>query len=63
MGAEGDNSFEEDSPNAMLVFLEPGDQAPQEVVIEGELGPRYASALEGMTVRAHVTVQGVVGPG
>lgn len=31
--AEGDNSFEEDPPNAVLAFLEPGDQAPEDAVI------------------------------
>jgi hypothetical protein len=34
---EGDNSFEEDPPNAVLAFREPGDDAPEDavVVIEG----------------------------
>ena len=31
--AEGDNSFEEDPPNAVLAFLEPGDQVPEDAVI------------------------------
>ena len=31
--AEGDNSFEEDPPNAVLAFLEPGDQAPDDAVV------------------------------
>ncbi len=31
--AEGDNSFEEDPPNAVLAFLEPGDEAPEDAVI------------------------------
>jgi hypothetical protein len=31
--AEGDNSFEEDPPNAVLAFLEPGDQAPEDAVV------------------------------
>jgi hypothetical protein len=31
--AEGDNSFEEDPPNAVLSFLEAGDQAPEDAVI------------------------------
>ena len=30
---EGDNSFEEDPPNAVLSFLEPGDQAPEDAVV------------------------------
>jgi hypothetical protein len=30
---EGDNSFEEDPPNAVLSFLEAGDQAPEDAVI------------------------------
>ena len=30
---EGDNSFEEDPPNAVLAFLEPGDEAPEDVVV------------------------------
>jgi len=30
---EGDNSFEEDPPNAVLAFLEPGDQVPEDAVI------------------------------
>ena len=29
----GDNSFEEDPPNAVLAFLEPGDQAPEDAVV------------------------------
>jgi hypothetical protein len=31
--AEGDNSFEDDPPNAVLAFLEPGAQAPEDAVI------------------------------
>jgi hypothetical protein len=31
--AEGDNSFEEDPPNAVLSFLEPGDEAPDDAVV------------------------------
>ena len=31
--AEGDNSFEEDPPNAVIAFLEPGDQAPDDAVV------------------------------
>ena len=31
--AEGDNSFEEDPPNAVLAFLEPGDEAPEDAVV------------------------------
>ena len=31
--AEGDNSFEEDPPNAVLAFLETGDQAPEDAVV------------------------------
>ena len=30
---EGDNSFEDDPPNAVLAFLEPGDQAPEDAVV------------------------------
>lgn len=30
---EGDNSFEEDPPNAVLAFLEPGDEAPDDAVV------------------------------
>ena len=30
---EGDNSFEEDPPNAVLAFLEPGDDVPEDSVI------------------------------
>ena len=30
---EGDNSFEEDPPNAVLSFLEPGDQAPEDAIV------------------------------
>jgi hypothetical protein len=30
---EGDNSFEEDPPNAVLAFLESGDQAPADAVV------------------------------
>jgi hypothetical protein len=32
------------------------------IVIEGELGPRYASAFDGMTVRAHDGETEIVGP-
>ena len=32
------------------------------LVIEGELGPRYASAFEGMTVRAHDGETDIIGP-
>ena len=31
--AEGDNSFEEDPPNAVLAFLESGDAAPDDAVV------------------------------
>jgi len=31
--AEGENSFEEDPPNAVLAFLEAGDQVPEDAVI------------------------------
>jgi hypothetical protein len=31
--AEGDNSFEEDPPNAVLAFLEPGDNVPEDAVV------------------------------
>lgn len=31
--AEGDNSFEADPPNAVLAFLEPGDQVPEDAVV------------------------------
>ena len=30
---EGDNSFEADPPNAVLSFLEPGDDAPDDAVV------------------------------
>ncbi len=30
---EGDNSFQEDPPNAVLAFLEPGDNAPEDAVV------------------------------
>ena len=30
---EGDNSFEEDPPNAVLAFLEAGDQVPEDAVV------------------------------
>jgi hypothetical protein len=30
---EGDNSFEEDPPNAVLAFLEPGDDVPEDAVV------------------------------
>ncbi len=30
---EGDNSFESDPPNAVLAFVEPGDDAPEDAVI------------------------------
>ena len=31
--AEGDNSFDEDPPNAVLSFLEAGDEAPEDAVV------------------------------
>jgi len=31
------------------------------IVVEGELGPRYASAFEGMTLRAHDGVTDITG--
>jgi hypothetical protein len=31
--AEGDNSFEEDPPNAVLAFLESGDEVPEDAVV------------------------------
>jgi hypothetical protein len=31
--AEGDNNFEEDPPNAVLSFPEPGDEAPEDAVV------------------------------
>ena len=30
---EGANSFEEDPPNAVLAFLQPGDEAPEDAVV------------------------------
>ncbi len=33
MWGEGENSFEEDPPNAVLAFLEPGDTAPEDAVV------------------------------
>ncbi len=30
---EGENSFEEDPPNAVLAFLEPGEEAPDDAVV------------------------------
>jgi hypothetical protein len=30
---EGDNSFEDDPPNAVLAFLEPGDEVPEDAVV------------------------------
>ena len=32
------------------------------IVIEGELGPRYASAFDGMTLRAHNGETEIIGP-
>ena len=32
------------------------------VVVEGELGPRYASAFDGMTIRAHDGETEITGP-
>ncbi len=32
------------------------------IVVEGELGPRYASAFEGMTLRAHDGETDITGP-
>jgi len=52
--AEGDNSFQDDPPNAVLAFLEPGDNAPEDAVVviqhprleDGNL-PYGVNALEG----------------
>jgi hypothetical protein len=33
MWAEGENSFAEDPPNAVLAYLEPGDDAPEDAVV------------------------------
>ena len=30
---EGENSFQDDPPNAVLAFLEPGDDAPEDAVV------------------------------
>ena len=35
---------------------------PYRIVIEGELGPRYASAFDGMTLRAHDGETDITGP-
>ena len=35
---------------------------PYRIVIEGELGPRYASAFDGMTLRAHDGETEISGP-
>ena len=32
------------------------------IVVEGELGPRYASAFDGMTIRAHDGETDITGP-
>ena len=32
------------------------------IVVEGELGPRYASAFDGMTLRAHDGETDITGP-
>ena len=32
------------------------------IVVEGELGPRYASAFDGMTLRAHDGATDITGP-
>jgi hypothetical protein len=32
------------------------------IVVEGELGPRYASAFDGMTLRAHDGETAITGP-
>jgi hypothetical protein len=32
------------------------------IVVEGELGPRYASAFEGMTLRSHDGETDITGP-
>ena len=34
MWDEGENSFQQDPPNAVLAFLESGDDLPEDVVIE-----------------------------
>jgi hypothetical protein len=59
MWGEGDNSFKEDPPNAVLAFLEPGDDMPEDVVVvireprmEGTSLSYDIEALEG-SVPAH----------
>ena len=47
---EGENSFAEDPPNAVLSFLEPGDEAPEDAVIVDQGAP-LGFGLAGLLVR------------
>jgi hypothetical protein len=49
--AEGDNSFQDDPPNAVLAFLEPGDNVPEEAVVVIEQ-PRLENGNLTYTVNA-----------
>jgi hypothetical protein len=42
--SEGDNRFEEDPPNAVLAFFEPGDEAPEDAVVVIQ-DPRLETAI------------------
>ena len=54
--AEGDNSFEEDPPNAVLAFLEPGDEAPEDAVVVIQQ-PRLANGQLSYSIK---TLEGTV---
>ena len=53
---EGDNSFEKDPPNAVLAFLEPGDDVPEDAVIVIEV-PRLENGRLSYSIR---TLEGTV---
>ncbi len=54
--AEGDNSFEEDPPNAVLAFLEPGNEAPEDAVVV----IRQPRLVKGQLSYAIETLEGTV---
>ena len=63
--AEGDNSFAEDPPNAVLAFVQPGDSAPEDAVIviqnprleDGHLTYTIDASPEGSTLHQRQTVR------
>jgi hypothetical protein len=70
MWDEGENSFQNDPPNAVLAFLEPGDDMPEDVVIEirnprlegSRLSYDFATLEGAMPASAKGGVTLVIGP-